>query len=90
MTDSELTPRCKICDTPVSIDDTIVTLFGKPLDYWRELDMAAKTRGLDGVIEENWRLRRDYALLELLSPPDMPRADFVKLLFAAWEREAQA
>lgn len=34
------------------------------------------------------RLRRDYAMLEALAPPDMPRADFVKLLFAAWERMA--
>lgn len=37
---------------------------------------------------ENKRLKEDYALLEELSPPDIPRKDFVETLYKCWEDQA--
>ena len=36
--------------------------------------------------DELKRFRRDYALFEELSPPDMPRSEFAKACFEAWEK----
>jgi hypothetical protein len=33
---------------------------------------------------ENARLKRDYALFEEMSPPDMPREEFVRWCYQAW------
>ena len=35
------------------------------------------------------RMRRDYEVFEALAPPDVPRRQFVKWCFDAWETVAQ-
>ena len=46
-----------------------------------------RIRDLEAEVE---RLRRDYALFEELSPPDVPRATFVAWCFRAWEEANEA
>ena len=38
---------------------------------------------------EKDRLKRDYELLEELSPPDIPREKFVKILLNCWRKQNQ-
>ena len=55
----------------------------KAADCSRHVD--AEVLSLAG--QEIERLQRDYALFEELAPPDVPRAEFVRWCFEAWERE---
>lgn len=40
-----------------------------------------------GLIAEVTQLREDYAIFEELSPPDIPRKEFVRWCFEAWEEK---
>jgi len=37
--------------------------------------------------EELVRMKRDYELFEEIAPPDVPRRDFVKWCYDAWDRQ---
>lgn len=56
------------------------------LNNYYSRKMALELIRLD---EENKRLKRDYELFEELSPPDVPRREFVKWCYDAWERECE-
>lgn len=67
---------------PISTDvctgeHTVVTLAHEAADRLR------------GLKRENDRLLRDYSLFEEVSPPDVPRAKFVKWCFDAWEEKCE-
>lgn len=50
-----------------------------------ELDYAVNAiQRYETLAAENARLKLDYQVLEEVSPPDWPRADFVKHLYDLW------
>jgi len=48
--------------------------------------LAAKAEVLESELE---RLRHDYALFEEMAPPDVPRQEFVRWCYDAWEEKCE-
>jgi len=46
-------------------------------------------RGWDDLYGKLWYFQRAYSLFEERSPPDVPRATFVRWCFEAWEKQAE-
>ncbi len=57
--------------------------------HWpHESPKAAPEKTTAELRAENERLQRDYALFEEMAPPDVPRSEFVKQCFDAFEEMA--
>ena len=70
------------------IDEAIACY--KTVEIFRiAVDAHARRLVPEFASEELKRMKRDYELFEELSPPDVPRRDFVKWCFDAWERECE-
>lgn len=52
-------------------------------------ELAGCLSKLGGLEKEVERLQRDYAEFEELSPPDVPRKEFVAWCFRAWEEKCE-
>lgn len=56
----------------------------EPEDFWINPDLYD---AISALVAEIVRFREDYSLFEDLVPPDVPKKEFVKWCFDAWEEK---